>query len=1114
MSDSGNEKEANGPSVFGATTDIKMAEREGAHGLKRRLSVSPPVLLETTKSHMMVLGAPKNNQTAKKRVLSFISDEICEIEQETGNDPANPAKGHDPPGNDTNIGQVRAEYKMAAPMTVNKPDHTNLSQVTVNMLPPLAEAPKPSRALKMIINLHDEHIAQSMHDSNIVYTEKEDTDNIAPRRVSEAAREDRAVVCNDTASLLTKSIPNESKTPSSPKSDIQVAPDLSITKNVSTPGLSLFPSPFSPPVTHAKVNPDLSTTDGTPDDNIRAYPSCLIPGDAIDPDTDASTRDIPPISVISSCRVTGDVAGDIPVTSGISINPSYHDARPIPAASITTTKKDVSIPTVPPNPSCQAVKIITPAPEEHNSTNPKAQVSPSVSTTDPVVTFSPLQPTIGPNMADKVSPINPKKTNSPKSAGVRSTRLRSRVVSKPNKPHKPASTSCSKCPACADCDVSTKENIKPNPNPKLNPKPSRGRGRPRKSSTITTPTSTSKNTDQLPQDFRSLLLDIKCEVSTVNEKQETCKNDLCTLMDTKMNDFKNSVGDELTTLKTDVKNSAALLTVLQESQSALSTKIEVFEGLKNDVTKNSNTLTKLELSNSTLNDDIDVCKNKMVFLEDKTCDLEIDLVKQKRGVDQVSQTLSQQINDVEYGLAAHIETVKGNVEKELGGAKQSQILLENKLANFTAEIQYQNNELNNKIRDLRGDFEQLKTLSDTPTEPSDYSSFTPSTRTGFSVNSSQSDSTHPDNSEAQYFSNLDDSTDENDPFYMYGDTNKSLIVNGLRETRHENLGEVLLHCINDIEIQIGPNDIEKVHRIGKFDRKSKRPRPVKIVLRDQTKRDQILIFKRRFRNSDKFSDIRVNKEQRKDLRVKAAKLRQAALAGKNMGHEVEIFEEEIKIDGIRYSTFALDRIPLEFMVEANQIKNAPINVRRLSLYDKSTIKAYNVIMVGPALQKTPYGLAFFSSQCFLSNFFNCSIFFRGRHYTSLEQGYQCTKADLHNDVTAFRSIYRAKSPAEMKQKGGEIQIDEKWHTVKLQVMEDLLFAKFRQNKTLYYSLLNTRPMNLIEATIDSFWGANCILKSIALEEGCWQGLNHLGKLLIKVRNVFVRELQMGQGSIQ
>ena len=100
----------------------------------------------------------------------------------------------------------------------------------------------------------------------------------------------------------------------------------------------------------------------------------------------------------------------------------------------------------------------------------------------------------------------------------------------------------------------------------------------------------------------------------------------------------------------------------------------------------------------------------------------------------------------------------------------------------------------------------------------------------------------------------------------------------------------------------------------------------------------------------------------------------------------------------------------------------------------------------------------------------------------------------------------------MKHRGKSIQIGENWNEIKLRVMEDLVFAKFRQNKCIYYSLLNTRPMDLIEATQNTFWGAGCTLGSIALEEGCWQGLNHLGRLLMKVRDV--RELEIGQGSIQ
>ena len=40
----------------------------------------------------------------------------------------------------------------------------------------------------------------------------------------------------------------------------------------------------------------------------------------------------------------------------------------------------------------------------------------------------------------------------------------------------------------------------------------------------------------------------------------------------------------------------------------------------------------------------------------------------------------------------------------------------------------------------------------------------------------------------------------------------------------------------------------------------------------------------------------------------------------------------------------------------------------------------------------------------------------------------------------------------MKRLGGEIVTTEKWEKIKLEVMEDLVFCKFRQNKTLFLSI--------------------------------------------------------------
>ena len=294
-------------------------------------------------------------------------------------------------------------------------------------------------------------------------------------------------------------------------------------------------------------------------------------------------------------------------------------------------------------------------------------------------------------------------------------RLRSKG-SRPSKPPAP-DTSCKTCPACIPpTDTEMKKKSIPKPKPKPNPKPSRGRGRPRKlpppSPSPSPIFSSPSSSDQIPKDFRRLLLDIKGEVALVNEKQESCSEDLCTLMDVKMNDFKHSLGNELNNVKDNIKNNTALLSDLQESQTSLKTKLEIFDNLKTDVSKISIGLSNLESIQTVVDKKMANVDERVISLEDRACDIEVNLIKQRKEVDKSNQLTSQQISDLEFGLAAHIETVKNNVERELVGAKQSHISIENKLTNFTIDLQNQNRELNNKMNDLRGDFEQLKTLSD------------------------------------------------------------------------------------------------------------------------------------------------------------------------------------------------------------------------------------------------------------------------------------------------------------------------------------------------------------------------------------------------------------------
>ena len=575
---------------------------------------------------------------------------------------------------------------------------------------------------------------------------------------------------------------------------------------------------------------------------------------------------------------------------------------------------------------------------------------------------------------------------------------------------------------------------------------------------------------------------------------------------------------------------------------------KVLASLENDVQQNKCKLSGIEASQDDTKSKVGNLDEKLSELRQITEGMELEVIRQKKNHNKLSLSVSTHVSEVEHDLAQHIETIKTNMEEEVSETKQNQKQIENKLANFTVEISEQNTNLNIKIQDLQKDFEHLKTItgkvnnglwptysflsgSDSGSSPNSKLSFDSLNYPRACSSDTNTDDPYPTQNENGFqkktgacnydtrprFNSCDPDPDppQNDTFfYMYGDTTRSVILDGVREEQNESLRDMAEDCINDIGIPITQADIENISRIGKPDKKRSRPRPVKLVLIDQTVRDQIFLFKARLRFSELYKDIRINKEEPKDIRIRIAKLRQAGQSARKQGHRVETRPGGISIDGVSFNASNLEDIPKKFMTEADKPKSPPQNTRRLSLFKRCRTNSSASIMVGPSLQKTPYGLAFYSEQSFLSNFYNCKICFRNQTFTCLEQGYQCTKSELSDDWATYDRILNMTLQTDMKREGAKIVTTAFWEAHKLEVMEDLLFCKFQQNKKLYYSLLNTRPWSLIEATLDQFWGAGCLLWSVALVEGSWEGKNNLGKLLVKVRNFFVKELEIGQGSIQ
>jgi ribA/ribD-fused uncharacterized protein len=130
---------------------------------------------------------------------------------------------------------------------------------------------------------------------------------------------------------------------------------------------------------------------------------------------------------------------------------------------------------------------------------------------------------------------------------------------------------------------------------------------------------------------------------------------------------------------------------------------------------------------------------------------------------------------------------------------------------------------------------------------------------------------------------------------------------------------------------------------------------------------------------------------------------------------------------------------------------------------------------------------------FLSNFWIAPVDYEGIVYPSSEHAYQAAKT-LNKDLRgAFAEIT---SPAEVKRLAQTIALRPDWDDVKINVMRDIVTAKFEQNPDLMKMLMATKGHDLIEGNTwgDTFWGECPIGK----------GRNELGKILMSIRDDITR----------
>lgn len=134
---------------------------------------------------------------------------------------------------------------------------------------------------------------------------------------------------------------------------------------------------------------------------------------------------------------------------------------------------------------------------------------------------------------------------------------------------------------------------------------------------------------------------------------------------------------------------------------------------------------------------------------------------------------------------------------------------------------------------------------------------------------------------------------------------------------------------------------------------------------------------------------------------------------------------------------------------------------------------------------------------FLSNFWEAPVTYQGLTYGSNEAAFQAQKCMTEEEKQAFTEM----RPAKSKKAGRQVLLRPDWETVKVDIMEELVRAKFTQNEDLKWRLIGT--------------GDACIEEGNTWHDTCWGvdaktgiGQNHLGRILMKIRD----ELQEKENS--
>lgn len=145
-------------------------------------------------------------------------------------------------------------------------------------------------------------------------------------------------------------------------------------------------------------------------------------------------------------------------------------------------------------------------------------------------------------------------------------------------------------------------------------------------------------------------------------------------------------------------------------------------------------------------------------------------------------------------------------------------------------------------------------------------------------------------------------------------------------------------------------------------------------------------------------------------------------------------------------------------------------------------------------------LGFKDEYRFLSNFWAAPVTYEGIIYPTAEHAYQASKTNCYQEKVI---IAKCDTPGQAKRAGQKLTLRSDWEDIRCDIMEEIVYAKFSQNKDLGKLLLDTYPRDIIELNTwgDQFWGVT------KQEDGVLVGDNALGIILYNVRHKLLQDLR-------